>query len=75
MLAYLVGNVTFGVLGRRIWLSNDVCVGNGLITSVNDSKKPYRETQKAHQGLFVFLVEPAGIEPASASRPKTVLHT
>jgi len=30
---------------------------------------------KSPRGAFVFLVEPAGIEPASASLPKTVLHT
>ena len=74
---------------RREWLRhnfaaqsesspNPAAVGCSVLNSAScgfSIQQPYPKTQKAHEGLFVFLVEAAGIEPASANRPKTVLHT
>ena len=55
------------------WRSPQASAGtpkNTRESAQTDKKKPQLITVGAS-----VLVEPAGIEPASANRPKTVLHT
>ena len=50
----------------------------GRITQVRPRvlySTPRSTNKNGPEGPFLFVVEPAGIEPASASLPKTVLHT